>query len=254
MPVHDWTRVDAGVFHAFHIGWMWELQETFNSGLLPADYYSLVEQHASDESRAAASWIGDLLTLYGGEPGQGSTPASHGSVALAANPPKISHRATLQPDYRLLRRTLAIRHVTGHHLVAVVEMVSPANKDRLQNVDRLASKIVAFLDAGVHVLLIDLLPPTPSAPRGIHGALGLWSDEAGGANGRPPDQPLTLASYRADDPPEAFFEHLSVGHELPDMPLFLDPEHYVNAPLESTYSSAFAAMPEVWRKVLSTPV
>ena len=21
MPVHDWTRVDAGLFHAFHQGW-----------------------------------------------------------------------------------------------------------------------------------------------------------------------------------------------------------------------------------------
>lgn len=253
MPVHDWTRVDAGVFHAFHIGWMWELQEALNSGLLPPDYYSLVEQHASDENRAAASWIGDLLTLYGGEPHEGTPPPVPQGVALAVEPPKVSHRATLQPDYRLLRRTLAIRHVTGHHLVAVVETVSTANIDRLQNVERLASKIVAFLDAGVHVLLIDLLPPSASAPRGIHGALGIWSGGAKGENGRAPDDPLTLASYRAADPPEAFFEHLSVGRVLPDMPLFLDLEHYVNTPLEATYSAAFAAMPEVWRDVLAGP-
>ena len=25
MPIHDWTRVDAGLFHAFHHGWIEEL-------------------------------------------------------------------------------------------------------------------------------------------------------------------------------------------------------------------------------------
>src|SRR5579872_4893945 len=26
MPVHDWTRVEAGIFHAFHVAWVPELQ------------------------------------------------------------------------------------------------------------------------------------------------------------------------------------------------------------------------------------
>ena len=57
MPVHDWTRVEAGIFHAFHVAWIPELQKTLNGGLLPEGYYALAEQHAG---RA----IADVLTLH----------------------------------------------------------------------------------------------------------------------------------------------------------------------------------------------
>lgn len=43
MPVHDWTRVDAGTFHAFHTAWITHLSETLNGGLLPPDYYIPLE-------------------------------------------------------------------------------------------------------------------------------------------------------------------------------------------------------------------
>jgi hypothetical protein len=64
------------------------------------------------------------------------------------------------------------------------------------------------------------------------------------------DRPLAFASYRADRPVEAFVNHLAVGDELPDMPLFLSRTKYSDVPLESTYSAAFAGMPAFWRKVL----
>jgi hypothetical protein len=34
------------------------------------------------------------------------------------------------------------------------------------------------------------------------------------------------------------------------MPLFLDPDHYVNVPLESTYAGSYRGMPAFWREVL----
>ena len=43
MPVHDWTRVDAGIFHHFHTSWMDEIAGALNAGLLPPDYYALAE-------------------------------------------------------------------------------------------------------------------------------------------------------------------------------------------------------------------
>jgi hypothetical protein len=33
MAVHDWTRVDAGTFHAFHTAWITHLSEALNGGL-----------------------------------------------------------------------------------------------------------------------------------------------------------------------------------------------------------------------------
>ena len=44
MPIHDWTRVDAGLFHAFHQRWISALADALNTGVLPSDYYALAEQ------------------------------------------------------------------------------------------------------------------------------------------------------------------------------------------------------------------
>ena len=33
MPIHDWTRVDAGLFHAFHHDWITTLTRALNAGI-----------------------------------------------------------------------------------------------------------------------------------------------------------------------------------------------------------------------------
>ena len=48
MPVHDWTRVDAGIFHDFHTVWTGELRNALNGGLLPDGYYALADRHCPD--------------------------------------------------------------------------------------------------------------------------------------------------------------------------------------------------------------
>lgn len=57
MPVHDWTRVHAGTFHAFHTAWVTHLSEALNGGVLPSGYYALPEQHLGRS-------IADVLTLH----------------------------------------------------------------------------------------------------------------------------------------------------------------------------------------------
>jgi hypothetical protein len=51
----------------------------------------------------------------------------------------------------------------------------------------------------------------------------------------------------------AYVEPVAVGDPLPEMPLFLEPELYVPVPLETTYTSAFAAVPRRWRDQLTLP-
>lgn len=46
MAIHDWTSVEAGIFHAFHHDWITEISRALNHGLLPSDYYALPEQIA----------------------------------------------------------------------------------------------------------------------------------------------------------------------------------------------------------------
>jgi hypothetical protein len=38
MPMHDWTRVDAGIFHDCQHAWIEEIKRALNGGLLPAPY------------------------------------------------------------------------------------------------------------------------------------------------------------------------------------------------------------------------
>ena len=150
--------------------------------------------------------------------------------------------------YRARRRTLVIRHASGHRIVALVEIVSPGNKDRPATVQDLANKVDWALLQGIHVMTVDLLPPGRFDPQGLHGAV--WSRYGTEEYVVPADRPLTLASYRAVTPAEVYVEQLATGDPLPEMPLFLEPETYFYVPLESTYQAAFQDMPAHLRDVL----
>jgi hypothetical protein len=243
MPVHDWTRVEAGIFHDFHNAWIIELRNALNGGLLPAGYYALGEQHAG-------RLVADVLTLHASRPNgePPPLPPSDGGLAVAESPPKVRRRLTGIETYRQRRRTLAIRHVSGHRLIALVEIVSPANKDRLESVEEFVAKAVEALDLGIHRLLVDLFPPGRHDPRGMHGAV--WNDFDEGPYDLPVDERLTLAAYAAGPPVEAYLEHLAVGGALPDMPLFLRSDRYIPVPLEATYQAAYRGVPAFWREVL----
>ena len=147
-----------------------------------------------------------------------------------------------------MRRTLTIRHKSGHPIIALVEIVSPANKDRPSHVEEFVEKAVAALERGIHVVLVDLIPPGPHDPQGMHAAISDFFDDE--PYQLPPGEALTLASYVAERPPHAYLENLAVGAALVSMPLFLDPDRYIYLPLEATYHSAYRVMPAVWRQVL----
>ncbi len=242
MPIHDWTRVDDGVFHDFHTAWIAELRRALNSGLLGPDYYALVEQ--------LAGGIGpDVLRLQ--------RPASNGNgprheppgASTSVAPPKVRIVVRAEIDeYALKRRTLVIRHRSNHRIVALVEILSPGNKSSRHAIRTFLEKAVAARTQGIHLLLADLFPPGPRDPRGIH--VALWEKLTGDAPPGVIDKPLTLAAYSGGPAPTAYVEPVAVGDVLPDMPLFLDPEQYVNVPLEATYRAAYEGVPEYYRQIL----
>ena len=63
---------------------------------------------------------------------------------------------------------------------------------------------------------------------------------------RPP-QLLTGAALEGEDE-KGHSEPIGVGHTLPDMPLFLTPDHYIYVPLEPTYMAAWHSLPQRWRR------
>jgi hypothetical protein len=148
------------------------------------------------------------------------------------------------------RRTLVIRHATGDRIIALVEILSPGNKNKREALDAVLEKALSAIKHGYHLLLIDLFPPGPYDPAGIHGAL--WAEIEDPSYDPPADKPLTLAAYSAGAVPTAYVEPVSVGTTLPDMPLFLAPEWYVDVPLERTYMMAWRSVPERWRRVVES--
>jgi len=151
MPIHDWTRVDSGLFHAFHQDWIGVLARALNAGVLPPDYFALREQSTRGP-------VPDVLTL---------------------------------------------------------ELIAQ----------------------GLHLLVIDLFPPSTRDPQGIHKAI--WDEFVEEDFELPVDQRLTLAAYDAGPPPVAYVEPVAVGEALPDMPIFLKPDFYVPAPLEESYRTTW---------------
>jgi len=86
MPVHDWSRVDAGTFHHFQHSWIEEVQRMLNSDLLPPEYYAMAEQQAG-------LFGPDVLTRQ-------EYPKPDKSLTLAAyesGPDGTSTRAYVQP-------------------------------------------------------------------------------------------------------------------------------------------------------------
>jgi hypothetical protein len=160
MPVQDWTRVDAGVWHDFHVAWIPEIRTVLNSGLLPPGYYALAEQHAGRS-------IADVLTLHA-SPVRSEPlplPPDTGGTAVAEVPPRVRRRQTVEQAALVRRRSLAIRHVSDHRLIALIEIVSPANKDRARHVEDFAAKAAEALELGVPVCGSPPAAGRPLAPR-----------------------------------------------------------------------------------------
>ena len=80
MPIHDWTRVDAGLFHDFHQDWTIELRRALNAGRLPPGFIALTDQQIGGP-------IPDVLTLHRGLK-KPETSEPGGGLAVAAAPPK----------------------------------------------------------------------------------------------------------------------------------------------------------------------
>lgn len=216
MPIHDWTHVDAGLFHAFHRGWIVALANALNSGMLPRDCYALI------------------------------SPNAHGTLAGVTDhtPRNEVDTYARKADWLTVRARL-------DQVVAVVEIVSPGNKASRNALREFAQMSADLIRQGIHLLVIDLFPPGPNDPQGIHKAI--WDEFVEDTFTLPPDKPLTLVSYEAGPTKAAYLEPVAVGEALPDMPLFLTPECYIPAPLERTYQATWDVFPAPLKGLLEPP-
>ena len=181
------------------------------------------------------------------KPGAGAT----GGLAVADVPPNV--RLQTQADatrYARKANSVVIRHPDGE-VVAVIEIVSPGNKDSKHAIRSFARKAAEFLLAGVNLLIVDLFPPSKRDPQGVHKLI--WDRIKDEPFELPKDKPLTLAAYSAGGIITGYVEPVGVGDVLPDMPIFLTADRYVPCPLEATYQASWAEFPLALRAPLELP-
>jgi hypothetical protein len=145
---------------------------------------------------------------------------------------------------------IVVKHARGE-VVALIELVSPGNKGSQHALRSFVEKMVTLMDQGIHLLVVDLFPPSVRDPQGIHKAI--WQEIEDVPFAMPPDKNLTAVSYCAGALKAAYVEPLAVGDTLPDMPLFLDPGAHVPVALEATYQATWDVFPEELREILTAP-
>jgi hypothetical protein len=243
MPIHDWTRVKAGLFHSFHFHWINSLSNAMNTGVLPPDRFALPEQ-----------WIAgpfpEVLTLRL-RSSNGAPAGAAPYIAVATSPPRtrlVQRTESEVSAYARKANRVIVQHEKGR-IVAVVEIVSPGNKPSKNQLRSFVEKTSNLIMAGVHVLVIDLFPPSKRNPQGIQKAI--WDEDDDFV--LPPDKRLILAAYVAGESLVAYVEPVAVGDVLPDMPIFLEPNFYVPVPLEATYQTAWNYFPAAVKGRLEAP-
>jgi hypothetical protein len=240
MPIHDWTRVQAGIFHDFHHEWISEIKRALNRGLLPPDFYAMAEQ-------VAAGFGPDVLTLQD----QTNNPGSNGGGIATRTRPKTTYSAELPGEALQRRKSLvSVRHVSEDQVVAMIEIVSPGNKNTAHAFQAFVRKASELMEQRIHLLLLDPFPPGRRDPNGIHSAI--WERFTDQPFDLPPEKPLTLVAYESEFSTRAYIETVAVGDALPEMPLFLAPGLHVLVPLEATYQAAWETVPARWQRVIAS--
>ena len=241
MPMHDWTRVNAGLYHHFHQDWTTQIVRALNAGLLPPGFHAYIDLRIESVEP-------DVVAL---RQTNGTPPLGGGTATATRLRVKTIKSQSTDPRFSSRKANrIVVRHRLGA-VIAAIEIVSPGNKSGVVAYESFREKVAELLTRGVHLLVVDPFPPTRRDPDGLYGAL---REEFGGDEVTLPEgKTLTFTSYSAGEPLLAHLEFLAVGDPLPEMPLFLTPEVHVPVPLEETYLSTWIATPEPLRELLTSP-
>jgi hypothetical protein len=244
MPIHDWTQVYAGLFHDFHQTWSIYIKNALNAGMLPRGLTALVEQKSGSKES-------DVLTVDSfGNPRR--DPDCNGVLVLTPPSTRFVQKSTKE-FYSDRANRIVVKHNLGR-TVAVIEIVSPGNKDSKRAFRQFVEKSQAFIDAGIHLLVVDLFPPSRRDPQGIHRAIWDEYEDEDVPFEFPPDKDRILASYDASRDKAAYVEPLAVGDAMPDMPLFLFSGGHIRVPLEAAYQTSWSVFPRDMQILVETGV
>lgn len=218
---------------SFHGAWAEAIARVLNEGLLPERYYAEARVQLGGQVEIDVGAFTDESPSH--------AEASNGGVAVWA-PSRPLTRVALAFSHPDIVEVQILEDRAGPRIVAALELVSPANKDRPSNRRQFAVKCAAYLQGGISVLIVDVVTDRHG---NLHREL-LQLLEVTAATPCQNDADLYATAYRAvstDDglQLELWVESLSVSAALPTMPLWLERDLSVPIELEQTYQAACAA-------------
>lgn len=214
-------------WEGFHSTWASMLVQRLNHGWLPPHYFAVPQVRLGGQVEV------DVATV---EEEQSHATVATGAATAVWAPPKPSLSAEIDcTQLDLFEIQIFDEHDTPK-LVAAIELVSPANKDRHAHRQAFVIKCGSYLQANVGVLIVDVVT---SRTGNLHRQL-LELLQMNGEEHTDELENIYAASYRtigADGTTrlEVWTEPLAIGRPLPTMPLWLNDVDSVRVDLEAAY-------------------
>jgi hypothetical protein len=217
-------------WEGFHGQWPAMIVQHLNP-VLPAGYMAEPRVHLGPYFEI------DVTAFERAEPQTATAAAGDGSVATAAwtaTAPLFDVEADWPDQYEY--EVLVFDQERERRLVAAVELVSPANKDRPESRRALVTKCAALLRQGVGITLVDLVTVRRF---NLYAELLEWLGQHDPALGEEPP-PTYAVSLRFQKPArrarlQTWPYPLVVGQPLPTLPLWLSVNLSVPLDLEASY-------------------
>ncbi|HEX5271175.1 MAG TPA: DUF4058 family protein [Gemmataceae bacterium] len=235
MPLLDHSRPplrNRPQYKSLNAAWGTFLCNSLNNGGLPPGY------RAYPENVVGIGLEADAATYE--ESAQGSAGNGDGAVATAVWAPPLPSLVVPVGFSDLESIEVKVFDDDGAgRLVAAVELVSPANKDRPDRRSDFAVKCAAYLQNEVSVLVVDIVTERrTNLHRPLMELLHLGEPAASAVTAN-----LYAAAYRVvrageRTQLEAWLAALALGEPLPKMPLWLRDDLAIPLDLEATYRQA----------------
>lgn len=238
MPLRDHFRppvFNQATWEGFHGGW----PMTIVQRLLPV----LPEEYTAEPRVHLGAYF--EVDVGGFEKDGAAPPPAHSggtpTLPWAAPEPTTTIDADLTEEYEY--EVLVFDQTRARELVAAVELVSPANKDRAEHREQFVTKCAALLQKKVCVVIVDLVTVRRA---NLYAEL---LDRIGAADPNlPADPPSTYAvgcrvrPVRGRPRLQSWSHSLEIGKPLPTIPLWLTEDLAVPLDLEASYEDTCRAL------------
>ncbi len=224
-PIRRWE--------SFHSRWATSISDDLNARL-PKRFFTETQIHLGRQVEADVAEV--ELTGDGWEDGRDQGGGGTALLTEVYAPPVAT--ATVPghfPDDILLEIKDTHR---DYRVVAVVELVSPSNKDRPETRADFVGKLTTYLSRGIGVIVIDVVTTRTDS---LH---DLWADTTNSPAAKlTPNPALYAVSYRprmdgGTPVIDVWARSLTLGLTLPELPLALKGYSCIPVDLDATYTEA----------------